>query len=163
MDADIVMSNQFQIFVMDSIEKKRVLKSVLIANGGEIVVRVARILKKLSIRSVGISNEVDRSSEHVNVVDLAIQLKEDKPSQVYLRNDFIIKIDFTRKSRWNISSLWIFIWKCSICHKNGFIFICSTSEQIHLFGLKHFACQLASKANIQLLEHSHLLKNIQET
>ena len=150
---------------MDSINGTCLFKSILIANRGEIVVRVARSLKKLGIRSVGIYSEVDRLSEHVNAVDLAIQLNGDKPSEVYLRSDFIIQIALEQKVDGIFPGYGFLSENAQFaidCEKYGFIFIGPTSEQIHLFGLKHLACQIASKANVPLLEHSDLLENIEE-
>ena len=44
---------------------------VLIANRGEIVVRVAQTLQQLGIKSVGIHSDVDRGALHVRCVDEA--------------------------------------------------------------------------------------------
>ena len=44
---------------------------ILIANRGEIAVRIARTLKKMGIRSVAVHSDADRDSLHVAAADLA--------------------------------------------------------------------------------------------
>jgi acetyl-CoA carboxylase biotin carboxylase subunit len=52
-------------------------RKVLIANRGEIAIRVARTLREMSIRSVAVFTEADRTSAHVAFADEAVSLGED--------------------------------------------------------------------------------------
>lgn len=64
---------------------------ILIANRGEIAVRVIRACRELSIKAVAIYSEVDRLSRHVQVADEA-WLLEGQPGKVYLDIEQIISL-----------------------------------------------------------------------
>jgi len=55
----------------------RVLKKVLIANRGEIAVRIARTLRELEIGSVAVFTEADRAGHHLRFADEAVPLGDD--------------------------------------------------------------------------------------
>jgi propionyl-CoA carboxylase alpha chain len=63
---------------------------LLIANRGEIVVRIARTAHRLGIDTVGVYSEPDRNALHVDSVDVAIALGGSTPADSYLRGDAII-------------------------------------------------------------------------
>ncbi len=59
-------------------------KRVLIANRGEIAVRVIRALKELGIQSVAVYSDADASSMHVRMADLAVRLPGRLAAETYL-------------------------------------------------------------------------------
>lgn len=59
-------------------------ETLLIANRGEIAVRVIRACRALGIRSVAVYSEVDRTSPHVALADCAVPIGPATPSQSYL-------------------------------------------------------------------------------
>lgn len=67
-------------------------ESLLIANRGEIAVRVMRACKELGIRSVAIFSEADRRSPHVLFADEAYCVGAPPSSESYLRVDRILEI-----------------------------------------------------------------------
>ena len=68
------------------------MKRVLIANRGEIAVRVARACKDHGIESVAIYSEEDRSALHTKMADMAFSLKGLTAAQTYLNIEKIIAI-----------------------------------------------------------------------
>jgi acetyl-CoA carboxylase biotin carboxylase subunit len=70
----------------------RPIRKVLIANRGEIAVRVARACRELGIATVAVYSDVDRGSLHVAVCDQAFHLGPAPAVQSYLRGDLILEI-----------------------------------------------------------------------
>jgi 3-methylcrotonyl-CoA carboxylase alpha subunit len=67
-------------------------RRLLIANRGEIAVRIARACRELSITSVAVYSEVDRSALHVRACDEAYLIGTAPASESYLRGDVIIDV-----------------------------------------------------------------------
>ncbi len=65
-------------------------EKVLVANRGEIAVRVIRACKELNIRTVAVYSEADANSMHVQIADEAICIGKSPASESYLRIDRII-------------------------------------------------------------------------
>jgi acetyl-CoA carboxylase biotin carboxylase subunit len=60
------------------------IKRLLIANRGEIALRIIRTAKELGIRTIAIYSEADKNSLHVEMADEAICIGPPKPSESYL-------------------------------------------------------------------------------
>ena len=68
------------------------MKKVLIANRGEIALRIMRTAKKMGIRTVAVYSNIDRNSPHVKFADEAINIGGNPSSQSYLKGDKIIEV-----------------------------------------------------------------------
>ncbi len=66
------------------------ISRLLIANRGEIAVRIARTAHRLGISTVGVYSEPDANALHADLVDVAIALGGATPAESYLRGDSII-------------------------------------------------------------------------
>lgn len=67
------------------------MERLLIANRGEIAVRIARSAAQLGIATVGVYSEQDVRALHVDSVDVAVALGGSSPAESYLRADAIIE------------------------------------------------------------------------
>jgi acetyl-CoA/propionyl-CoA carboxylase biotin carboxyl carrier protein len=67
-----------------------VFQKVLIANRGEIAIRVARTLKEMGITSVAVYSEIDREAPHVREADEAFLIGPAVPAESYLNIEKII-------------------------------------------------------------------------
>ncbi|MGO1750884.1 MAG: acetyl-CoA carboxylase biotin carboxylase subunit [Psychroflexus sp.] len=66
------------------------MKKILVANRGEIALRIMKSIRKMGIKSVAVYSEVDRSSPHVKYADEAICLGKAASNESYLLGDKII-------------------------------------------------------------------------
>ena len=65
-------------------------EKVLVANRGEIAIRVMRTLKEMGIASVGVYSEVDRDAPHVREADEAFLIGPPAPAESYLSVDRLL-------------------------------------------------------------------------
>lgn len=68
------------------------MKKVLVANRGEIALRVMRSLRRMGIRTVAIYSEADREAPHVRFADEAVCVGPPPSNQSYLRGEAIIQL-----------------------------------------------------------------------
>ena len=131
------------------------IKSVLIANRGEIAVRIDKTLRKLGIKSYGIYSHADKKSIHTNIIGNCYLIKsQKKSSSPYLDVDQIITIAKKNKIT-AIHPGYGFLSEnadfASRCEKEKIIFIGPSAHSIRLMGSKTSAKNTIEKINIPLI------------
>jgi propionyl-CoA carboxylase alpha chain len=68
-----------------------VIEKLLIANRGEIAVRIARTCRELGIATVAVFSDPDRDAPHVAACDEAVRLPGASPAETYLRGELLLE------------------------------------------------------------------------
>ena len=66
------------------------INKILIANRGEIALRIVRACRELGIKTLAVYSEADEQSLHVQLADEAICIGPAQPGESYLKSDRII-------------------------------------------------------------------------
>ena len=130
---------------------------VLIANRGEIAVRIIRACKELGIPSVAVYSKVDKDCLHVKIADEAICVGEARSSDSYLHINNIISAAVATGCN-AIHPGYGFLSEnekfVSIVEKCNLKFIGPNSDAISKLGNKTLAKQIAKSVNIPVVEGS---------
>lgn len=140
-------------------------KTVLIANRGEIAVRIAATLKQMGIRSVAVYSDPDRASRHVSVADMAIALDGASAADTYLRSDKILAAAKASGAEAIIPGYGFLSENAGFaeeCEQAGIAFVGPTPEQIRSFGMKHTSREIAQTAGVPLTPGTGLLSSIED-
>lgn len=70
----------------------RTMNKILVANRGEIALRIMKTIRKMGIQSVAVYSEADRESPHVSYADQSVCIGPAPSSESYLKGDIIIKV-----------------------------------------------------------------------
>jgi len=130
------------------------MKKILVANRGEIALRIMRTIRKMGIRSVAVFSEADRNSPHVFFADEAVCLGPAPSSQSYLNSEKIIAfakqlgVDGIHPGYGFLSENAEFAEKTE---KAGIIFIGPGPEAIRIMGSKLLAKECVKKYSIPMV------------
>lgn len=130
---------------------------VLIANRGEIAVRIIRACRELGIRTVAVYSEADREAMHTELADEAVCIGPSKASESYLNKQQILSAAVLTKAEaihpgfGFLSENSQFAEMCEACH---ITFVGPKSQTIDEMGNKIHARQLMKKAGVPVIPGS---------
>ncbi|MFH1314682.1 MAG: acetyl-CoA carboxylase biotin carboxylase subunit [Candidatus Eisenbacteria bacterium] len=135
-------------------KKPRLFKKVLVANRGEIAIRVARALREMGIECVCVYSDADRLSSHIAFADEAYLIGPAPAAQSYLNIDRIIET--AKKSGCQaVHPGYGFLAEshefARACEDQGIVFIGPDSKSIEEMGLKTQARKIMKDSGVPLI------------
>src|SRR5580704_17345776 len=133
------------------------MNKILIANRGEIALRIMRSAREMGIKTVAVFSEADRNSPHVRYADEAVCIGAATSKESYLRGDKIIEVakllgvDAIHPGYGFLSENDNF---AKLVEENGLTFIGPTPEAIEVMGSKLAAKEAAKKFDIPMVPGS---------
>ncbi len=132
-------------------------KKILIANRGEIAVRVIRACKEWGIETVAVYSDVDKNSMHVRLADESVCIGSHQPANSYLNIPAIMSaIEITKAEA--VHPGYGFLSENSnfvkILEKNNIKFIGPSAEHIKMMGDKIEAKKIAQQNGLPVIEGS---------
>jgi acetyl-CoA carboxylase biotin carboxylase subunit len=129
-------------------------KKILIANRGEIAVRIIRACRELGIQSVAIYSDVDRDALHVRYADEAYLCGPPAAAESYLVGERILEIA-KRSGAEAIHPGYGFLAEngafADLCQKSGIVFIGPDGEVMRQMGDKVVARQTMERAGVPIV------------
>ena len=130
------------------------MRKLLVANRGEIAIRVMKTAHKMGIRTVAVYSTADRNAPHVKFADEAVWIGESPSKQSYLLGSKIIEV----AKALNVDAIhpgYGFLSENSEfaqeCESNNIIFIGPKSKAIEIMGSKLAAKDAVMKYNIPMV------------
>lgn len=127
------------------------IKRVLVANRGEIAVRIIRACQELGLETVQVYSEADSDSLAVRLADHRVCIGPARSNQSYLKSEFIISAalingaDAIHPGYGFLSENAAF---ADMCEKEGIIFIGPSAKVISMMGDKAMARRMADEASV---------------
>ena len=133
------------------------MNKILIANRGEIAVRIIRACKEMNIKTVAVYSEADKDALHTRLADEAICIGPASPKQSYLNMKNIIEAASITKAD-SIHPGFGFLSENSqfakICEESNIKFIGPTSKVIDLLGNKSNSKEMMKKEGVPVIPGS---------
>lgn len=162
----LIFVNKLGNFVSFKINHFRLLKKILIANRGEIAVRIINTAHEMGIQTVSIFSEFDKNSLFTRLSDESYYIGNSPASESYLKAESIIEI--AKKTGCDgIHPGYGFLSERSFfaesCEKSGIKFIGPSHQAIDFLGSKTNAKKIAAETNVPTVPGTiNPLKNFKE-
>ena len=163
---DRILFRCFYFYSTQCVRSKFMFKKILIANRGEIAVRIIKACREMGITSAAVYSEADKNSLHVRLADEAYLIGPAPAIESYLNADRIIQTaqeinaEAIHPGYGFLSENPSFIKKVE---KSGVAFIGPSSKSAELMGEKTSARKLMQKNNVPIVPGTiEPLKNVEE-
>jgi acetyl-CoA carboxylase, biotin carboxylase subunit len=141
-------------------------RRVLIANRGEVAVRLVRACHELDIEAVAVYSTADRDSLHVRLADAAVHLGPPPAAQSYLSIPSLVAAATTTGCE-AVHPGWGFLAEkaefAAACEDNDVVFVGPRPESIAIMGEKIRAKQAAAEAGLPLVPGSNGAATLEQT
>ncbi len=137
---------------------------ILIANRGEIAIRVMKTCKLMGIKTVAVYSEADHDAAHVKASDEAFLIGEAAVTKSYLNMDKILevakntKVDAIHPGYGLLSENQDFATKCQ---ENGIIFIGPSTDSMQKMSLKVESRNLAKETGVPVIPGTDVIDNLE--
>jgi acetyl-CoA carboxylase biotin carboxylase subunit len=133
---------------------RAMLKKVLVANRGEIAVRIIRACRELEIPSVAVYSDADEEALHVRLADETVHIGPSKAQKSYLNIETLIEAA-KEKGTDAVHPGYGFLAEsapfAAACQEAGLVFVGPSAETIEKIGDKSAARRLARDANVPVV------------
>jgi acetyl-CoA carboxylase, biotin carboxylase subunit len=130
------------------------LRKVLVANRGEVAVRIVRACRELEIPSVAVYSDADEGAMHVRLADEAVHIGPSKAQKSYLNIEAIVEATEERGADAVHPGYGFLAENASFaaaCREAGLAFVGPTAETMERIGNKSAARQLAREADVPIV------------
>lgn len=136
---------------------RRRITRVLIANRGEIAVRIIKTLRRMKIEAVAIYSDLDANTAHVRDADVALQLQGSTVAETYLNADQILALAKSVSADAIIPGYGFLAENAAFAKRveaEGMVWIGPYPEQMSKLGLKHCARKIAGALGVPVIPGS---------
>lgn len=140
-------------------------KKILVANRGEIALRIIRACRELEIRTVAVHSDVDRDSLHVSEADESFCIGPGPAGQSYLNIHNLISAARVARAE-AVHPGYGFLAEnadfVEICRDSGLVFIGPSAQAMRLMGDKAMARRTAIEAKVPVLPGTSEIQDLSE-
>ncbi|MDD2221438.1 MAG: acetyl-CoA carboxylase biotin carboxylase subunit [Clostridia bacterium] len=138
---------------------------ILVANRGEIAIRIIRACKEMGITTVAVFSEADKEALHVSLADYSFCIGSALSNDSYLNMTAIISAALATKSE-AIHPGYGFLAEnpqfAKLCQENGLVFIGPSAEILAKMGDKDMAKKTMRQAGVPVIPGSDIVKDLKQ-
>jgi len=134
------------------------MKRILIANRGEVVLRIIRTAREIGLQTIAVYSEADRDMEYLRLADEAVKIGPEQASKSYLNMEAVISAALAWKAN-AVHPGYGFLSEnpqfASMCEENGIEFIGPSSATLRTIGNKSRTKEVARSLGIPTIPGSY--------